>query len=359
MKVLVIGGTQFNGLSLVRELARCGHDVTILNRGITEAPLPASVRRLKADRTDHGRMRELLGSQEFDCVQDMCAYRPEDVKLMTEILRGRVGHYIFASSTVIYAPSHILPIHEGCPVDRSDRQNEYGLNKLLCEDHLLRENRQHGFPASIACFSMVFGPRNILPDREQRMFVRMIEGRKILVPGVGTTIGQIGHVDDQARALRMMMMNSNTFGKRYNLTGGDCFTDLGYVDTFARVVGVEPEKVFIPAEVMDDLWAGRLKLRGAPVQAHVDIRASAPDRAGHRFRLSMLIQRIAPHLHDWQRSTFFSTERLQHDTGWRPEYSFEGAVQQTWDWMRTEALPERPGFDFAFEDRLLAHLGAL
>ena len=155
-----------------------------------------------------------------------------------------------------------------------------------------------------------------------------------------------------------MMLNTNTFGKRYNLTGGDYFTDLGYVDTFARVVGVEPEKIFIPVEVMDDLWAGRLKVRGAPVEALVDIRAKAPDRSGQRFRLSMLIQRIAPHLHDWQRSTFFSTERLQRDTGWKPEFSFEGAVQQTWDWMRAEGLDQSRTFDFTFEDDLLAHLGA-
>ena len=32
MRVLVMGGTQFNGLALVHELARCGHDVTIVNR---------------------------------------------------------------------------------------------------------------------------------------------------------------------------------------------------------------------------------------------------------------------------------------------------------------------------------------
>ena len=36
MRVLVMGGTQFNGLALVHELARQGHDVTVCNRGRTE-----------------------------------------------------------------------------------------------------------------------------------------------------------------------------------------------------------------------------------------------------------------------------------------------------------------------------------
>ena len=50
MRVLVVGGTSFNGLALVRELARRGHRVTTLNRGRTEADLPRGVERLFADR---------------------------------------------------------------------------------------------------------------------------------------------------------------------------------------------------------------------------------------------------------------------------------------------------------------------
>ena len=48
-----MGGTQFNGLALVHELVRQGHDVTIVNRGQTDAPLPEGINRLYADRTDH------------------------------------------------------------------------------------------------------------------------------------------------------------------------------------------------------------------------------------------------------------------------------------------------------------------
>lgn len=53
MRVLVMGGTQFNGLALVHELVRQGHEVTVCNRGRTESDIPDSVGRLVADRTDH------------------------------------------------------------------------------------------------------------------------------------------------------------------------------------------------------------------------------------------------------------------------------------------------------------------
>ena len=125
MNVLVMGGTQFNGLALVHELMRAGHEVTILNRGKTEASLPAGVRRLVCDRSDHAALKSTLQGQDWDCVYDISAYRPEDVATMIEALEGRTGHYIFASSTVIYAQTDLLPITESHPVERGPDQNAY------------------------------------------------------------------------------------------------------------------------------------------------------------------------------------------------------------------------------------------
>jgi len=352
-----MGGTQFNGLALVWELARAGHAVTILNRGKTPAELPRGVRRLVCDRTQPDAMRKVLGSEEFDCVHDISGYKPEDVELMIELLRGRTGHYVFASSTVIYAASNLLPITEEHPLERGENQIEYGLNKILCEDILLREFRETGFPSTVAAFSMVFGPNNIIPDREQRMFVRLARGRKVLIPGDGTTLGQIGHVQDEARALRMMMQNSRTFGRRYNLTGGDYYSDEGYVDTFAEIVGVEPEKTFIPAELMDDLWEGRARISGGPLKVRMDARGAPTEPAFvQRFQLQRLIQRLAPNLHHWNLSVLFGIDRLRRDVGWEPEYSFRGAVEQTWGWMQANGLVESREFDFGFEDDLLTRI---
>jgi nucleoside-diphosphate-sugar epimerase len=355
VKVLVLGGTQFNGLALVRELVRTGHDVTILNRGKSPGAVPRGVRRLVADRTDLASMRAALGSEDYDVVHDVTAYRPEDVAFMLEHFRGRTGHYVFVSSTVIYAASDLLPIHEDFPVDRSPQQNEYGRLKLECEDLLLRARREHGFPATTVCLSMVFGPHNILPDREQRMFVRLSQGRPILIPGDGTTLAQVGFVGDQARALRMLMGKPATFGRRYNLTGADFFSAEGYVDTFARVVGVEPNKVFVPAPLMDDLFDGRVVARPVQVKAKVDIRSTErPDELQrNRFLLSMLVQRIAPHIHRWNRSVVFGIDRLRQDVGFEPEYRFSAAVAQTYEWFQAERVAEKQSFDFSFEDEVL------
>jgi dTDP-glucose 4,6-dehydratase len=355
MRVLVMGGTQFNGLALVHELASTGHEVTILNRGQSEADLPLGIHRVYADRTDESQMRDVLAGVDVDAVIDVSAYRPEDVELMVDIFRGRIAHYIFISSTVIYAASDLLPIGEDHPVDRSSNQNEYGINKLLCEDILIREWRENRFPASIVAFSMVMGAGNILPDREQRMFQRLLQDRPILIPGDGTTVQQIGHADDQSRALRMLLGQPISFGERYNLTGGDYFTQEGYVDTFAEVVSRTADKVFIPASLMNDLWDGRVDVELPTAQAKVDIRSK--EKTNHllvsRFMMTMLVQQIAPHIHRWNRHAIFSVEKLRRHVGWEPLYPFARSVERTYRWYESAGLAKTQTFDFAFEDQLI------
>ena len=105
-----------------------------------------------------------------------------------------------------------------------------------------------------------------------------------------------------------MMGQPVTFGKRYNLTGSQYYTDEGYVDTFAAVVGVEPKKVFVPAPLMDAVWDGELELGPPPDPGvHIDIRRSEEASrqlvsARVRWQLSTLVQKIAPNLHRWNRS---------------------------------------------------------
>ena len=209
---------------------------------------------------------------------------------------------------------------------------------------------------------MVLGPNNMVADREQRMFQRLLLGRPVLIPGDGTTLSQIGHVDDGAVAMRMLMMQPQTFGKRYNLTGRDYWSDEAYVDTFSEIIGVTPHKVFVPAQVMDDIYAGKgdqsAVRKGVPAMNRAGDSAAAvmakhdPRAVGVRG----LIQRLAPNIHHWNDSTFFSVERLWEDVGFRPAYTFEAAVEHTYDWFRREKLNESLRFDFSWEDNLRERL---
>ena len=332
MKVLVMGGTRFNGLHLVHELVRQGHQVTVFNRGISEAKLPPGVRRLYGDRKNHEQLRQVLGREEFDCVYDISAYVLDDVRSAVELFQGHTGQYIFASSTVVYGASKILPIAEDFPLDNTERQSDYGRNKIECEQYLITLHRRTSFPVTVARFSMVFGPNNFIEDREQRMFIRLLQGRKVLIPGNGATLNQTGHVDDEARALTLMMLNPRTYGQIYNVTGRQYWSDEAYVDTIAKIVGAAAQKVFVPDTIMDELWPSMQ--HGRP-----------------------LIQRLAPYIHNWNANTLFSIEKLRSHLGFEPLYTFEAAVYQTYEWFTSGGLDKKKAdFDFSDEDALLRRI---
>lgn len=367
MQVLVLGGTQFNGLALVHELVRQGHEVTILNRGQTKAVLPEGLKRLYGDRTDHEQMREVLSGRSFDAVYDLTAYHRADVELMVEIFEGNTDHYIFASSTVIYAASDIMPITEDFPLERGETQIEYGQGKIDGEDFLRQRRSETGLRFTIAPFSMVFGPRNIIPDREQRMFSRLLQGRPILLPADGMTLLQLCHVDDQARALVALMGNEAAMGERVNITNPAVVTDVGYVTTMAEVLGVTPDVVYVPAGVMDAMWDGELRFdHGADAKMNIDIRSSSDGRSERtgpsplrtRFKLATVNQRLAPNIHRWNRSTFFSVEKLQRLTGWQPEHDLRSMIEHTYGWFQDEGIAATVDFDWTFEDQVLDHVNS-
>jgi len=215
---------------------------------------------------------------------------------------------------------------------------------------------------------MVFGPHNTLHDREQRMFARLLAGRPVLVPGDGTTLLQLGHVDDQARALEQMMGRPVTFGRRYNLTGRQAVTRNGYVDLAEQATGRSASRVAIPAETMERLWTGELQVGSGVASLGMDIRPSAgsersarnprADMLRRRFQVAQLVQHLAPNIWWWDRSTVFSIDRLRADIGWEPGHDLVSMFEHTYEWYRRSGRAEADGtrFDWSFEDALLSEL---
>src|SRR5690348_16122627 len=77
-----------------------GHDVTVFNRGRTNAGLFSDVPRIVGDR----RMCHpaVFAGRKWDCVIDVSGYRPDDIRPVLSALRGRFEHYTFVSSVAVY-----------------------------------------------------------------------------------------------------------------------------------------------------------------------------------------------------------------------------------------------------------------
>ncbi len=117
--VLLIGGTRFFGRRLARRLIEEGHDLTLATRGHRADDLPPQVRRLRMDRHDPASMRDALGRDaSWDLVYDQMCYSPLHAQSAVDLLSGRCGHYVMASTIEVYAQQwRALPAAErGVPL---------------------------------------------------------------------------------------------------------------------------------------------------------------------------------------------------------------------------------------------------
>jgi len=319
MKTLVLGGSSFVGLHLVHELLRRGHEVTVFNRGQTPVEFPPDVKRLYGDRKDHDTLRAVLGTGDFDAVLDTSAYVEEDVKPLPELFAGRIGHYVFTSSTAVYERSHIMPIAEGFPLDRRPGASPYAAGKIVCEDFLSGAFEEKGFPVTFVRPCMVYGPDNNIPQREASFFARFLQGRKIVVPGDGLTLIHFVHVDDLAAVFASVLDKDSAIGEAYTAAGPEAITIDGYTSLIARIVGVEAQIVHIPAEA-----------------------AAAIER------------RFFPY--EWRWSIIYDIQKAREQLGYSPRYTMESGLQHSYEWYQSGGK-EKAKFDFSYEDELIQRFG--
>ena len=243
MRALVTGGNRYIGVHLLFELARRGHEVTVVNSHVGD--MPDGCRRIHADRTVPGALLDALAPHrdEFDIVYDNTAYQVADLEPLVELFRGRVRQFVFTSSVAVYKRSFVQPVREHfarhAPDDRDPRK-AYGVGKVTCEDHLARLYETEGFPATSLRVTHTVGPKTPLASREPVFFARLEQGRPILVPGEGFPFVHLVHVQDVARLMVALAGNERAIGEQYNVGGAEITSILGCGRLLARAGGVEP-----------------------------------------------------------------------------------------------------------------------
>ncbi|MFP6837022.1 MAG: NAD-dependent epimerase/dehydratase family protein [Pseudomonadales bacterium] len=324
MKVLVTGGNRYIGRDLVFELARRGHDVTVINSH--EAPLPEGAQRIHADRRIPGALAAALADYRdaFDVVFDNTAFTLGDVEPMVELFRGRVQHYVFTSSMAVYRRSFAQPVHEHFrrhAADDDDRRKTYGVNKVRCEDYLLGEFQRDGFPATCLRVGHTMGPRSPQPTRDPAFFARLEAGRPILIPGEGYAVLQLVHINDVARLMASLVGNERVRGEAYNVSRAQVASVVVVVNLVARAMGVKPRIVEVPME---------------------------------------LARRAQPPLVHWGEaltgSAMLCIDKALNDIDWSPRFGIEDGYRDAYEWWNREGRDQYE-FDYSAEDALLAQLG--
>jgi nucleoside-diphosphate-sugar epimerase len=164
-----------------------------------------------------------------------------------------------------------------------------------------------------------------MDDREGSYFVRMLEKRRILVPGTGATVLHFAHVDDVARAYLIASGQKRALGKVFNIASDEAITIDGYIDIIAKVVGVTVSKVYVEPHIVRNLKR--------PI-----------------------------FFFPWERSHFYDISRARYDIRYHPIFNMEEGMKCTYEWWLknrgvhgTRFIPGKMGYDvdLAYEDDVL------
>ena len=252
MRVLFIGGTGIISTACTRLAAERGIDLTLLTRGQRHAAVPAGVSTLTVDIDDEARARKALGGLAFDVVVDWVAYTPEQIERDLKLFRGRVRQYIFISSASAYQkpPTNYL-ITESTPL--ANPFWDYSRNKAACEERLLRAYREDGFPITIARPSLTYGETQVALAinswaKSYTVVDRMRRGKKVIVPGDGSSLWTITHNTDFAKGLVGLLGLEPAIGHAFHITSDEVMTWDQYYRITAEAAGVEARLIHIPSD---------------------------------------------------------------------------------------------------------------
>lgn len=198
LKILVLGGTGFIGPHVVRHAISRGHEITLFNRGRSSTGLFPDVEKLVGDR-DGG--LDALKIGQWDVVLDNSGYVPRHVQDSAELLKDRVGRYLFTSSIAAYDfTSTDYPFAPGSRLetwsnpDSEDVGQHYGEFKAQCERIV---EKIYADRATLVRPTYVAGPG----DKTQRFtwwVDRIYRGGEVLAPGKPETSFSIIDVRDLA-----------------------------------------------------------------------------------------------------------------------------------------------------------------
>lgn len=264
MKVLFIGGTGTISGSITRQLSAIdSFELTLLNRGTRQGPLPENVRTIKGDINNEEEMRALLQDESFDVVCEFIAFTPEQVSRDIRLFEGRTKQYVFISSASAYQkPLSNYLITESTPL--ANPYWQYSRDKAACEQVLMDAYRSTGFPFTTVRPSHTYADGSIPlaihgskgPWSE---LMRMKEGRPVIVPGDGQTLWTVTHSMDFAKAFIGLLGNPHAIGEAVHITSDESLTWNRIYEIVGDALGVKPKLVHVAT---DTLVALRPELNG-------------------------------------------------------------------------------------------------
>ena len=263
MKILVIGGTWFIGLSVTQQLLQQGHEVSIFNRGVTSANLPPEVNHIRGDRQNLKDYRQTFQQIAPDVVIDMIALTEAHAKTTKETFKGIAERIVMISSQDVYRARDIIwgretgiidpvPLTENAPL-RSQLYpyRDAGIKSKLPPDYdkILVERVFTSDPSTswtVLRLPMVYG----VGDYQHRFYpyLKRMEDRRpviVLEEGYASWRGCYGYVDNVAAAIVLAATDRRATNRIYNIAESSGLSLAESIATIGQIAGWRGEIVIV------------------------------------------------------------------------------------------------------------------
>lgn len=249
MRILIIGGTGTISSAITRQLAASGHDLWLLNRGNRKNDVPTGVKQIICDINDEAEVLRQIGDAMFDAVCEFIGFLPSQVERDIRLFKGRTRQYVYISSASAYnkpARSHIIT--EGTAL--ANPYWQYSRDKIACEELLMKEYRENGFPATIVRPSHTYCERSVPVSvhglkGSWQVLKRMIEGKPVIVNGDGSSLWTLTWNEDFAKGFIGLLGNPKTIGEAFQIMSDEQITWNQIYQCVANALGVEFKPYYV------------------------------------------------------------------------------------------------------------------
>jgi len=255
LRILILGGTGFIGPYQVRYALGRGHQVTVFNRGHHPQSWPGPVEELTGDRNASD--LKALAGRDWDVCIDNPTTLPFWVRDAGEMLKGKVGHYVFVSTMSVYARNDRPGADETAPVanyigsdpfaEREASPRLYGPLKAISE----QEARRHFGEAATTIVrpGLISGPGDET-DRFTYWPVRLARGGEVLAPGDGDDPVQF--IDARDLAEWIVRLAEQRKAGVFNAVGPSRpLTMKPFISHVGAGVGARPKTTWVPADWLE------------------------------------------------------------------------------------------------------------
>ena len=250
----MIGGTGTISSAITRQLAESGNELWLLNRGTRKNEVPANVRQVIVDIDDTDKVLQLLGDEQFDAVCEFIGFLPSQVERDIRLFRDRTRHYVYISSASAYnkpAANHVIT--EGTSL--ANPHWEYSRNKIACEELLMKEYRENGFPVTIIRPSHTYCERGVPvsvhgPKGSWQVLKRMMDGKQVIVHGDGSSLWTLTWNEDFARGFIGLLGNPKAIGEAFQIMSDEQLTWTQVYQCVANALGVEFRPYYVASDFL-------------------------------------------------------------------------------------------------------------